>query len=300
MSKLKELIKSRPDFAKSPNRWFVGNYEISRGGWIGPVDPGEPTKNSENIWDRPSDGVSYYYPLEDPSLYSSFIRLGARGGPSEKKILSWVSQYGLLEYGFFELEEKDTLPARYKKAVVDGKLNQAIMSVEEFRDEVMQARSAMLLYQDLRLADESKLEKRVIAMRENPSSQFSETDRKLVDIYARPKMLNWFTLPGFASHLLERSVEEKLSSVRLSFWNMAEATDMNDEWTEQDDEYVLAPSWHCPDLLSMLYLQFYLVMVNAVPLRICEHPRCRTPFPANRKDKRFCTDTCRSGARRHA
>src|SRR5215218_1182021 len=178
MSRLEELIKSRPDFGKSRNIWFVGNYEISPGGWIGPVDLGEPTKNSENIWDSPSDGVSYYYPLEDPNLYSSFIRLGARGMPSEKKILSWVNQYGLLE-----LDRKGTLLASYKQAVVDGELNQAVMSVEEFRDEVMQARSAMLLYQDLRRADERKLEERVIAMRENPSSQLSAMDRKLVDVY---------------------------------------------------------------------------------------------------------------------
>src|SRR5829696_8442304 len=140
MSKLEELIKSRADFAKSPNIWFVGNYEIYKG-WIEPIDPGEPTKKSENIWDHPSDGVSYYFPLQDPSLYSSFIRLGARGMPSEKKILSWVNQYGLLE-----LDQEARLPGRGSKSVLDGMLNQALMSVEDFGDEVMRARSAMLLY----------------------------------------------------------------------------------------------------------------------------------------------------------
>ena len=163
----------------------------------------------------------------------------------------------------------------------------------------MHARSAMVLYKALRRVDDRELQERLIAMRENPSSQLSEMDRILVESYAGPKKLNW-PLRWSARGLLERFVERKLSSVRLSFWNMAEATDMDDEWTEQSDEYVPVPSWRCPDLLSMLYLQFYLVMVNAVPLRICEHPRCRTPFPANRKDKRFCTDTCRSGARRYA
>jgi hypothetical protein len=221
--------------------------------------------------------------------------MGIRGRPSEKKILRWVNQYGLLK-----LEDQEArLPGRSSKSVVDGMLNQAPMSVEDFRDEVMQARSAMLLYRDLRRADERELHERLIAMREIPSSQLSKIDHILVDSYAGPKKLNW-PLRLVARGLLDSFIERKLSSVGLSLWNMAEATDMDDEGTDRTDEYIPVQSWRCPDLLSMLYLQFYLVMVNAVPLRICEHPRCRTPFPANRKDKRFCTDTCRSGARRYA
>jgi hypothetical protein len=295
MNKLEELSKSRPDFARPHNMWFVGSYEIFQGSSIEPVDPGKPTE--EDVWEVDySDDVRHYFPLQDPSLFSSFIRMGARGMPSEKKILSWVNQYGLLR-----LDQTGTLPLPlpYEKAVVDGMLNQAPMSVEDFRGEVMQARSAMLLCQDLRRSDEGKLLERLIAMRENPSSQLSALDRMLVNASAGPKNRRSLLLPVARIHL-ETLVERKLSSVRLSFWNMAEATDMDDEWTEQSDEYVLAQSWRCPDLLSMIYMQFYLVMVNAVPLGICEHPRCRTPFPANRKDKRFCTDTCRSGARRYA
>src|SRR5829696_4690056 len=33
----------------------------------------------------------------DPDLFLSFARLGARGEPSEKSILAWVLEHGLLE-----------------------------------------------------------------------------------------------------------------------------------------------------------------------------------------------------------
>jgi hypothetical protein len=53
----------------------------------------------------------------------------------------------------------------------------------------------------------------------------------------------------------------------------------------------------CPDLLSALYLQFYLLIRANKPMCYCDHPSCRTPFLATSNKRRFCSDTCRSGAR---
>jgi hypothetical protein len=294
MSKLEELIKSRPDFGLQSNKWFVGSYSI-KGDWIGSDKPLE------------DEGPEMYFPLTDPTLFLSFVRLGVRGEPSESKILAWINEHGLLERAEEEPEVDDDNSwqlTRSQGGIVNGMLNQAPISIEQFRAEVLQARSALRLYYDLRGHNSDNLMKRLTEMRENPASRkvgpLSEMDHHLVDRYAGPKKLNWPMLQ-LARYLLERFVERKLSSVQLSFWNVAPETTATDgEWTNYTDEYVPAPSWRCPDLLSMLYLQFYLLMVNAVPLKICEHPRCQTPFPANRKDKRFCTDTCRSGARRYA
>ncbi len=293
MTKLEGLIDSRPDFAALGNEWFVGRYQIS-GGWIGAEEPDKPSTAYGNTWDSVlhSDGIRPYFPLQDPNLFSSFIRLGARGEPSENKILSWVNEYGLLE-----LAEKG------KKGIQDGMLNQAPMSVEEFRSEVMQARSAMLLYQDLRRADGRNLQRRLIEMHENPSSKkvgpLSEMDKRLVSLYAGPKKFSWPLLQR-ARTLLESFVEQRIARIQMSFWNMTpETTKEVGEWTDSTNEYVPTQSWSFPDLKSAIYLQFYLTMVNAVPLGVCEHPNCRTPLPATRKDKRFCTDACRSGARRY-
>ena len=57
--------------------------------------------------------------------------------------------------------------------------------------------------------------------------------------------------------------------------------------------------WSCPDLLSGLYLQFYLMIVKNRRMRRCDSPVCGMPFPLTRKDKRFCNATCRSNARNY-
>ena len=293
MSKLKGSIDSRADFAVIGNEWFVGKYEIYRGA-IEPLDPIKRVTGSGKPWDSISqnDGVRPYFPLQEPALFSSFVRLGARGAPTESKILGWVNEYGLLDLG-----------GGKKRGIEDGMLNHKPMSVEDFRSEVMQARSAMLLYRDVRHADARNLLKRLTEMRDNPTSMkvgpLSEMDRQLVANYTGPKELNWPMLVT-ARRLLEGFVERQIAPVQMSFWNMApETTKETGEWTDHTNEYVPTQSWRFPDLRSAIYLQFYLIMVNVVPLKICEHPNCRTPFPATREDKRFCTDACRSGARRH-
>jgi len=64
-------------------------------------------------------------------------------------------------------------------------------------------------------------------------------------------------------------------------------------------DYRIPRLWTCPDLLSAMYLQFYLLITDAEPMRRCQNPACGKPFPATRKNKRFCNDTCRSNARHY-
>ncbi len=56
-------------------------------------------------------------------------------------------------------------------------------------------------------------------------------------------------------------------------------------------------SWHCPDLISAIYLQLFLLATKNTPMRFCK--ACQTPIPAKPKNKRFCNATCRSNARNH-
>jgi hypothetical protein len=64
-------------------------------------------------------------------------------------------------------------------------------------------------------------------------------------------------------------------------------------------DYRMTRSWYCPDLLSAMYLQFYLVITDFQPMRRCQNPPCGMSFPATRKNKRFCNATCRSNARNY-
>ena len=61
----------------------------------------------------------------------------------------------------------------------------------------------------------------------------------------------------------------------------------------------LVPSWHCPDLLSAIYLQSYLLVTKSKPIRFCESPACRQPFVPNSGKHIYCKDGCRSNARNY-
>ena len=46
-------------------------------------------------------------------------------------------------------------------------------------------------------------------------------------------------------------------------------------------------SYECPNLLSALYLQFWLMILNRLPMRYCDYEKCGTPFPSVEVITRF-------------
>ena len=59
----------------------------------------------------------------------------------------------------------------------------------------------------------------------------------------------------------------------------------------------LAPSYKCPDLLSAIYLQFYLQVTKNKAPRFCENPSCGELFFPTKSNQRHCPgDACRSNA----
>ena len=124
--------------------------------------------------------------------------------------------------------------------------------------------------------------------------------------------LMWVRVPPPALHknlsaalkALQHVVENRIAGVRLSF-------DRNyfDEkylchllWVRSaplKSDYRIPRSWKCPDLLSAMYLQLYLLITDSEPMRRCQNPACGLPFPATRKNRMYCNDTCRSNARHY-
>jgi hypothetical protein len=68
-------------------------------------------------------------------------------------------------------------------------------------------------------------------------------------------------------------------------------------WNDPSSHYRLGFSWHCPDLISAIYLQLFLLGKKNTPMRFCK--ACQTPLPAKPKHKLFCNPTCRSNGRNH-
>ena len=105
-----------------------------------------------------------------------------------------------------------------------------------------------------------------------------------------------------AQRLFQRVVEQKISRVRLSWWNAAGSTsdreyyELPSHWT---DAFEPVQALRCPDLLSAIWLQLFLMVVDVLPTKFCENPKCQTAFPALRKDNVYCSDACRSNARHY-
>lgn len=99
-------------------------------------------------------------------------------------------------------------------------------------------------------------------------------------------------LPWMAEVKLEVFVSRKVDSVRPALAG-------GGFWDSSDDSYRPKPSWGCPDLLSALYLQFYLLITNSLPIRRCKNPACRMPIQVTRKNRKFCNSTCRSNKRHY-
>lgn len=255
--------------------WDVHRYDISR--------EGEIYVAGKEIWGMSS-------PLTDDDLFLSFVRLGRRGDPSPNRVLGWVREHGLLT-------RKD-----------DRRGDQAPISLEDFRAEVRQAREMLGLYAELKAQDAEAVAARLLEPRPpfdvacghnwRLRSPFKSVRYMLrnepemtpvdVDLYA-----------GFDA--LADALTRRLSgvTVRLSARFPDIAVLMEDGPKIPEGAHGLTQGWSCPDLLSGLYLQFYLMIFKNRRMRRCDNPVCGMTFPLTRKGKRFCNDTCRSNARHY-
>jgi hypothetical protein len=275
--------------------WGVADEYIYEEGWIKPVTSGESTLT---------------YPLSDPGLFASFARLGAKGEPSESKVLAWIKEHGVLdtrkqrERRAYE-DADNRCPGRdeYFQRFTKSVYRHSGIPITEFRQEVLLANSAAHLHHIFFTGGPPALKERAIWLRERQDSPkhhpVSELERPLVD--------NWdeedFDIPKRAWHMnhpmfwmyvaLQNLVSERVSDVRLTFF------DAETPFFGPRDKLKPVQSWSCPDLRSAIWLQWYLAMTGASRIKVCENPVCRTPFAAGRRDNKFCTSTCRSTARNH-
>jgi hypothetical protein len=267
---LREVL-DREDFDHR-NKWYVAEEYGIEGG---------------RIVVRSADSVARTHPLKDPGLFSSFARLGGLKTLSRPSVLRWVAKYGLLK------RRDETKPYSYRSRF----LNQASMSLDEFKEEARLAHSASRLYRDLNQGDATTLKMRLAGLKEESGKskrRLSTLDQKLISLWeeelhqSRPVNPNRLML---TTSEFETFVKRKVGGVRLSVWNSDPFPD-----GAPTRAYEAQQSWDCPDLLSAVYLQFYFIVTRALPTRYCENPRCGIAFQA-KGNKRFCSDGCRSSGR---
>lgn len=251
------------------------------------------------------------FPLyEGADLFLSFARLGAN--PSDKSIQRWVSKRGLL---LREGNSQRSAQTSLYEQGPDGRIiaDQAPMHLETFKAEIVRARALLDLYVQLQGRDIESIEARVA----NPKTAI---DKSLGDhpewSGLRGAALQAYESlggrPGYewnlwvATKVLADELTEVASGIRLrarlrdTIPGLTFSTVFpNEQDSFFEPPYALGSAWYCPDLLSAIYLQFYLLVTGWKPMRRCENPACLMPFPVTKKNKRFCNSTCRSNARNY-
>jgi hypothetical protein len=282
-----ERMFNRPEFRHVlPDFWLVASeYDIV---------PESPGSLLEKIVVKKVHPKEPYVPFQKPDLFLSFTRLVARGKPSNESILGWVSEYGLLrrlEDGDQDKDDKDQGPAIRE-------LNQAPEPVENFVGEALKARSTLNLYTDLGSGGIDDLRRRIGILRDKNErlELLSDLDTYFVESWGKEAdKVGHTDSSGFglmASVQLKATVMGKIEKVRPALYS-----DIG--LYSPFDRYRPTPSWECPDLISAIYLQLYLWIIEGLPMRRCVIPTCGTPFPMTRRDKKVCCDTCRSNLRHY-
>jgi hypothetical protein len=246
-----------------------------------------PVAEHYRVWDGLlyADGGYKYTstkPLAESDLFLSFARLGARGNPSERTIVDWVTEHGLLTRGQAGQGNEDDLGAP--------------ITLEEFRAEVRDAYSALTLLEALRGQDVPRIRARIDRERSiNPKpGELNSSGHVLVDGVAIPWVVDAnqelsddnvlhigeVALKYFVDWELDRGVRLRLSVVR--------------------DYKSPRPLYHgsrprlvpyCRDLLGALWLQCGLLVEDSRPWRNCEV--CGGLFLATQINKVICGPTCR-------
>ncbi len=274
--------------------WPVAaSYRIAPGGVMAP-EPGCKPHMGVRSFPPPS-------PLKYPELYLSFAKL-AYGGKTKKRILDWVSEYGLLT-------RKDV--GKGGDVLLNGRVvNQAPMTIDDFTAHVAKFDGLVRLYAEIGSANAQAITSRI----GRRASVIDERLASAADCATGSTQGRMFTsldyeasyathpLLSVADQVLCDVIAEELDGVRIrpvsGFAIPWETTseELADIRSTSSHPYVPTNSFTCPDLLSALYLQLFLVISRRRPVRRCKS--CGLPLPeTSRKDKHYHNATCRSNAR---
>jgi hypothetical protein len=241
--------------------------------------------------------------LMDPDLFLSFARLAAHGDPSEGRILKWVRKYGLLrkansESILWELEddvewEVERPGGRQVLLLKAHQVNQAPMSVKEFREETRHAYMCLRLLENIRSGDTDSLRSRISLKRLDPQGKPGQGSTKHVILgghhipltFSAEEELTDKRVLFAAEQGLRCIVEAQLQHVRLRF-----AAD----YQAASHRTRLGPD--CPDLYSALYYQLARLMVDERPWTYCAN--CGHPMILTRPNRKTCGGACRQAKRR--
>lgn len=242
--------------------------------------------------------------LEDTELFNSFTKLrGADRRPSsdkankdfEDRIERWVNKYGLLHRKDYDTPSPFLREQRNTEDKWDWDaerfVNQAPINLNDFKEEVRQARSAADLYKRLCGKDFVGLAKwrDTLHKAEKRDGDLDELERHVLKILRpRGETVSNNSVALLATRF-DNFLSQKLSNVQVV---------MSTSWHfTTSEKYAPRRKYRYPDLLTAIWLQFYLAITQGNEVRICRNPNCRSPFFPKRANQKSCGSGCRSSSR---
>lgn len=240
--------------------------------------------------------------LKSSKLFNSFVKLrGSKRRPSsdrgfQERVHEWVHKYGLLQR-----QETYETPALFLREETNQKdewdrgkerfVNQAPVSLEEFKEHVREARSTADLYLYFYRKDFAGLARwrDTLDEAERKDGDLDKVERHILQ-QLRPRgntvsdnsialLVTWFDV----------FLSKKLSDVEVS---------MSTSWYFiKGEKYAPRRKYRYHDLISAIWLQFYLAITQGNEPRICRNSNCQAPFFPERADRVTCSDGCRSSSR---
>ncbi len=105
------------------------------------------------------------------------------------------------------------------------------------------------------------------------------------------------TIPNTEYEVISAATAYVIGSVNLGFTGHPVGLGLTCRTSKSKDiiqDSSWAPSYRFTSLLSALWLQFYLDILNQSQLRECNNERCKSLFVINRADQEYCSYQCRS------
>jgi len=253
-------------------------------------------------------------PLTHSDLFTSFAKLAAHGNPSKARMRNWVGRFGLPVRSYPERE--GAMPAHRA-----AKYKPMSMEAHDFRTEAEHAHDLLNLYLVIRSRDATVIRGMVRRLRRNPD-EATPLDQEFLKKYRanmhsllldepddrrRSRYREEFPInrdePGisgtmarhrdFVNMMTVLAAESALGAIATELVSTVRLRAGVQRWEG------LTRSLHCPDLLSAIYLQFYLLVTKSKPIRLCKNPPCRQPFVPYSDKHLYCSDSCRSNARNY-
>lgn len=217
------------------------------------------------------------WPLEEyPDMFFSFARLGGSMGPRVDSITRWVLKYGLPRQPDVHQTESE-----YK----------SYMFLEDFKKEARYAHRLLKLYAEIRGQEVGA----IMARAKNPQSSLDEMIKAAFASTPHRVLSAAFGRLYYRADLNARARDEValFTSLRILTDAVNEKAGHRPRLSAESASTVIE-TWYCPNLLSAMYLQLYLLIADRRPMSYCQF--CGVPFPY-RKSKFYCSSTCRSNAR---